>query len=275
MYYLNIKVNNMRKINKVKIFANENEVSYKIKLKLIEELEKYNFEIVEENYDLAIAIGGDGSFLRMVNNTNFNSDIYYVGINTGTLGFLQEIKPNNLEYFVSSLNDNDFKVDNIGTLETKITTDDSVSRHFSLNEIVIRQMELNALTMEIYVDGYFLETFAGDGILVSTSVGSSAYNTSFHGALIYNTLHTLQITPIAPLNTKVYKNLLTPIVLPEKKHILVKPIKRDLIITFDGTNKRYENVKKIECFVKNKKIKFLRMKDYNFINIVNEKFLKD
>ena len=275
MYYLNIKVNNMRKINKVKIFANENEVSYKIKLKLIEELEKYNFEVVDENYDLAIAIGGDGSFLRMVNNTNFNSDIYYVGINTGTLGFLQEIKPNNLEYFVSSLNDNDFKVDNIGTLETKITTDDSVSRHFSLNEIVIRQMELNALTMEIYVDGYFLETFAGDGILVSTSVGSSAYNTSFHGALIYNTLHTLQITPIAPLNTKVYRNLLTPIVLPEKKHILVKPIKRDLIITFDGTNKRYENVKKIECFVKNKKIKFLRMKDYNFINIVNEKFLKD
>lgn len=275
MHYLNIKVNNMRKINKVKIFANENEVSYKIKLKLIEELEKYNFEVVDENYDLAIAIGGDGSFLRMVNNTNFNSDIYYVGINTGTLGFLQEIKPNNLEYFVSSLNDNDFKVDNIGTLETKITTDDSVSRHFSLNEIVIRQMELNALTMEIYVDGYFLETFAGDGILVSTSVGSSAYNTSFHGALIYNTLHTLQITPIAPLNTKVYRNLLTPIVLPEKKHILVKPIKRDLIITFDGTNKRYENVKKIECFVKNKKIKFLRMKDYNFINIVNEKFLKD
>ena len=56
----------MRKINRVKIFANENETSYKIKLKLIEELEKYNFEIVEENYDLAIAIGGDGSFLRMV-----------------------------------------------------------------------------------------------------------------------------------------------------------------------------------------------------------------
>ena len=175
----------MRKINKVKIFANENEVSYKIKLKLIEELEKYNFELVDENYDLAIAIGGDGSFLRMVNNTNFNSNIYYVGINTGTVGFLQEIKPDNLEYFVSSLNENNFKVDNIGTLETKITTDDSVSRHFSLNEIVIRQMELNALTMEIYIDGYFLETFAGDGILVSTSVGSSAYNTSFNGALIY------------------------------------------------------------------------------------------
>lgn len=265
----------MRKINKIRIFANENEESYKIKLKFQEELEKYNFEVVEEDYDLAVAIGGDGSFLRMVNGTNFNSDIYYVGINTGTLGFLQEIKPEKIEEFVISLNENNFKVDNIGTLETKITTEDSVSRHFSLNEIVIREMELNALTMDIYVDNYFLETFAGDGILISTSVGSSAYNTSFHGALIYNTLHTLQITPIAPLNTKAYRNLLTPIVLPEKKHILIKPIKRDLVITFDGTNKRYENVKKIECFVKNKKIKFLRMKNYNFINIVNEKFLKD
>lgn len=265
----------MRKINKIKIFSNDNEISYKIKLQLIDELQKYNFEIAEENYDLAIAIGGDGSFLRMVNITNFNSDIYYVGINTGTLGFLQEIKPDKLEKFVEALNNNEFKTDNIGTLETKITTDDSVSRHFSLNEIVIRQMELNAISMEIYIDDCYLETFAGDGVLISTSVGSSAYNISFNGALIYNTLHTLQVTPIAPLNTKAYRNLLTSIVLPEKKHILIKPLKRDLIVTFDGTNKIYENVKKIECFVKNKKIKFLRMKEYNFINIVNEKFLKD
>lgn len=265
----------MRKINKIKIFSNENEMSYKIKLQLTNEFQKYNFEMAEDNYDLAIAIGGDGSFLRMVNATNFNSDTYYVGINTGTLGFLQEIKPDKLESFVKALNNNDFKIDNIGTLETKITTDDSISRHFSLNEIVIRQMELNALTMEIYIDGCYLETFAGDGILVSTSVGSSAYNISFNGSLIYNTLHTLQITPIAPLNTKAYRNLLTSIVLPEKKHILIKPLKKDLIVTFDGTNKRYENVKKIECSVKNKKIKFLRMKEYNFINIVNEKFLKD
>ena len=252
-----------------------NEEVYKIKLQLTNEFQKYNFDMVEDNYDLAIAIGGDGSFLRMVNATNFNSDTYYVGINTGTLGFLQEIKPDKLESFVKALNNNDFKIDNIGTLETKITTDDSISRHFSLNEIVIRQMELNALTMEIYIDGCYLETFAGDGILVSTSVGSSAYNISFNGSLIYNTLHTLQITPIAPLNTKAYRNLLTSIVLPEKKHILIKPLKKDLIVTFDGTNKRYENVKKIECSVKNKKIKFLRMKEYNFINIVNEKFLKD
>lgn len=265
----------MRKINRIKLFVNKNDVSIKIQEELERILIKYNFEITDDNYDLAIAIGGDGSFLRMVNNTNFNSDICYIGINTGTLGFLQEIKPEDIELFVLALNNNDYKIDNIGTLETKITTSDSISRHFSLNEIVIRQLELNALMLNIYIDGFFLETFVGDGILISTSVGSSAYNTSFHGALIYNTLHTLQITPIAPLNTKAYRNLLTSLVIPERKIILIKPLKKDLIITFDGTNKKYENVEKIECYVKNKKIKFLRMKNYNFINIVNEKFLKD
>lgn len=265
----------MRKINKVKIFANKNEKSEKIKEELIKELERYDFEITDEGYDLGIAIGGDGSFLRMVNSANFNSDVYYVGINTGTLGFLQEIKPDNLNTFVEALDKNNFKIDKIGTLETKITTNGSISRHYSLNEIVVRDAELNTLTMEIYVDDCFLEKYVGDGILVSTSVGSSAYNLSFNGSLIYNTIHTLQITPIAPLNTKAYRSLLTPIVLPEKCQISIKPIKKDLIITLDGNNKRYENVIKIECFVKNKKIKFLRMKEYNFINIVNEKFVKD
>ena len=49
------------------MLASENKESYKIKLKLQEKLEKYNFDVVEENYDLSIAIGGDGSFLRIVN----------------------------------------------------------------------------------------------------------------------------------------------------------------------------------------------------------------
>ena len=121
----------MRKINKIKIFSNKLELSNKIENELIILLNKYNFEICDENYDLAIAIGGDGSFLKMVKNNNFNSDIYYIGINTGTLGFLQEIKPELLEDFVKSLNDNNFKVDKIGVLETKITTNDSISRYYS------------------------------------------------------------------------------------------------------------------------------------------------
>ena len=266
----------MRIINKIRIFSNKLEFSNAIEEELVQLLQLYDFEIVEDgDFDLAIALGGDGAFLRMVKSNNFNSNIYYIGINTGTLGFLQEIKPDKLKVFVDSLNSNNFKVDKIGVLETKIITEDSVSRYYSLNEMVIRERDLNVFTAGVYLGGHKLETFAGDGLLISTSVGSSAYNTSFRGALIYNTFHTLQLTPIAPINSKIYRNLLNPIVIPERMHIELYPLKKTILAIFDGENKKYQDVKKIECSVKNKKLKFLRMNDYNFIDIVNEKFLND
>ena len=265
----------MRKINKIKIFANDNLVSQQIKSDLENLLSEYNFELNDEEYDLAIAIGGDGTFLRMIKNNSFNSNVYYIGINTGTLGFLQEIKPGNIKEFVISLNKNAFKVDNIGVLETLIKTEDSVSRYYSLNELVLRESELNLFGASIFVDSHKLENFYGDGLLISTSVGSSAYNTNFGGSFVYNTLHTIQITPIAAFNTKAYRNLINSIVLPEKLHVEIYPSKKTVLAIFDGENRRYDNVLKIECFVKNKKLKFLRMKEYNYIDIVHEKFLTD
>ncbi len=266
----------MREINKIRFFSNGLELSKQIEKELRVLLDEYKFEVVEdEEYDLAIALGGDGAFLKMVKFANFNSDIYYIGINTGTLGFLQEIRPDKLKEFVEALDKNNFKIDKIGVLETKITTEDSISRYFSMNELVLRELELNVFNAGIYVGGEKLENFVGDGLLITTSVGSTAYNTSLRGAIVYNTLHTLQITPIAPINTKAYRSFLNPVILPEKMHIEIFPLKKTLLAVFDGENKKYNNVKKIECYVKNKKLKFLRMKEYNFINIVNEKILSD
>ena len=121
----------MRKINKIKLFSNHTERSDSILDELVGLIKLYDFELVDEGFDLAIAIGGDGAFLRMVKDTNFDSSVYYIGINTGTLGFLQEIRPNNLRSFIEALNNDDFKVDNIGVLETKVSTDDSISRYYA------------------------------------------------------------------------------------------------------------------------------------------------
>ena len=63
----------MRKINKVRIFTNNTAKSSNVVLELKKALEDFNFEIVDQDYDLAIAVGGDGSFLRMVRSNNFNS----------------------------------------------------------------------------------------------------------------------------------------------------------------------------------------------------------
>ncbi|MGN0966627.1 MAG: NAD(+)/NADH kinase [Candidatus Coprovivens sp.] len=265
----------MHNIKNFRLFVNDNDKSRKVADIVSNKLCEAGFKRVKKDYDLAIAIGGDGSFLRMVKATNFNSNVLYIGINAGTLGFAQEVSIEEIDKFVDELKNNKFKVDNIGVQETKVITDDSVSYFFSLNEIVIRQKELNTVVLDVKIDDVFLETAVGDGLLISTSFGSTAYNLSFGGSIVYNTFHTLQITPIAPLNNKSYRSLLNSVILPENKVISLLPQRnRDLLITIDGENKYYENVIKIETVVDKKRINCLRRKGYNFVEKINEKFLK-
>lgn len=265
-----------RIINKIKLFPNNNIKSIEFSKRLAKLFIENGFEINNEDYDLAIAVGGDGSFLRMIKANNFNSDIYYVGVNTGTLGFAQEIREDGLEEFIETLNNNGFKVENIGIQKTKIYHGEDVSHFYSLNEIVIRDSELNTTNLNVYVNDKVLENFVGDGLLISTSFGSTAYNLNFGGSIIFNELHTLQITPIAPINSKSYRSLINSIVIPEDKMIKIVPNKEkdSLIVTVDGENNFYDNVSLIETSVEDKRIKCLRKKDYDFFEKVNEKFLK-
>ena len=124
------------------------------------------------------------------------------------------------------------------------------------------------------IDEKRLENFVGDGILVSTSFGSSAYNLSFGGSIVYSDLHTMQITPVAPLNNKSYKVLKNSVVIPESRivSLIPKELSNQLIITVDGENKSYNDVQKIEISVK-KKIKFVRMTEYDYTKKIHEKFL--
>ena len=266
----------MREINRVKLFVNDNLKSRNVAEIVLEKLREKDFSIVDDDFDLGIAIGGDGSFLRMVKNSNFNSSAYYVGINAGTLGFAQDVSLDEIDEFVNTINLNTFKCEKIGVQEIEITTDDSISRHFSLNELVIRDSNLSVTNLAVKIDDILLENYVGDGILVATSFGSTAYNMSLGGSIVYNTFHTLQITPIAPLNSKAYRNLLVPVIVPQEKIISLIPKvdKRNLIIIIDGDKQEYSNVTKIDTFVDKKTIKIVRMNDYNFAKKIGDKFLK-
>lgn len=265
-----------QEIKKIKLFVNHNKESEKIALKVTKKLEQKGFLVVEDNYDLAIAIGGDGAFLRMVKETNFNSNICYIGINTGTLGFLQEISKDDIDSFVTKLRNKNFKIEYISIQETTIKTKKETDWFLSLNEIVVRDKDLNTTMLNIKIDEVLLEKFVGDGILIATSTGTTAYNLSYGGSIIYPTLHTLELTPIAPLSSKAYRVLTNSVVIPESKVITLIPGKgkENLMLTVDGENKIYEGVSEIKTVVNQKRISCLRMKEYNFINIIQEKFLK-
>ena len=145
----------MKKINKVKLFINNNIKSRKVAKELVEVLKKKKFQIVDDDFDLGIAIGGDGSFLRMVKDCNFNNEIFYVGVNAGTLGFAQDISVDEIGDFVANLSRGEYTYEEIGVQEVLIVTNTSTSKMFSLNEIVIRDEALNTTSLEILVDDIF------------------------------------------------------------------------------------------------------------------------
>ena len=83
---------------KIKLFESSNSDSTFIKEILTSLLIKAGFKVTEsKKFDIGIAIGGDGTFLHMIMESNFNPDVLFIGVNNGTLGFLQEIKPNERE----------------------------------------------------------------------------------------------------------------------------------------------------------------------------------
>lgn len=267
----------MKKISKVKLFINNNLKSRKAAEEIKEEIIKNKFKLVEEDFDLGIAVGGDGSFLRMITNSNFNSDCYYAGINAGTLGFAQDISLDEIKSFVKSLSKENINYEKIAIGEVDIYfKNHEVRKHYIVNEIVIRNEELNTLHTNVFVDGSLLEQYVGDGLLIATSFGSTAYNLSFGGSIVYNTFDTLQITPIAPLNNKSYRNLINSVIIPSNKTITIEPNSNDdnLLITIDGKNLFLNEVEKINIVINNKTINIIRKTDYNFIKKVNEKFIK-
>ena len=265
-------------IKRIKLFINHNEKSEIVAKDLELELKKYGFEIVDKKYDLAISVGGDGSFLKTLRETNFDDSIYYIGINSGTLGFLQEIDIKDFSEFVKRLSTNNFKVEELSVQETKVITNDTIYTFNSLNEMVVRNKHFKTLRLPTYVDNEFLEEFSGDGLLVSTSTGSTAYNMSLGGSIIYNTLKTLSITPIAPLNNKAYNCLTNSVVVPDDKIIIMKPLDNkkynNLFFMIDGVSVEIDDVLRVETKICDKTIKCLRMNDYHFIKLVNQKILE-
>lgn len=261
-------------IKNIKLFVNHNDQSIRL-AKLVKDNFIRNGFMVSDDYDLGIAIGGDGSFIRMVRDSNFSSEPYYIGINAGTLGFLQEANEHDLNKLIRVIQNNDYKIDEMYIQETDINYDDKEDKIYSLNEIIIRDYDLKTAKLDVFVDHDLLEGFIGDGLMIASSIGSTGHNLSYGGSIVYSDLPTLQITPLAPINSKVYTNLVTSIILPRNKDIEIIPtgFTHNLLLTIDGEHSKYKNVDNVNTYIKDKKIKCLRFKDSNFSRKVNEKLL--
>ena len=167
--------------------------------------------------DLLFSIGGDGTILDTVPFV-LNSGIPVVGINMGRLGFLSSISKNEIDMAVNSVLTGDYSVEQRTLLELVSPEKVFDDVKYALNELnVIRNPEHSLLAIKVFVDDIYLNTYWGDGILLATPTGSTAYSLSAGGPIIAPNAKNFVITPIATHNLTV-----RPVVIPDDSTIRIQ-----------------------------------------------------
>lgn len=153
-----------------------------------------------ENCDVIISIGGDGTLLSAVSEYR-DLDIPFIGINKGSIGFLTEIDVPDLESDLDKVLNGQYEIAERSQLYVEIIGEDGIVREdfVCLNDCVVtRGAKLNIVKMDLWIDGQYVEKFYGDGIIVSTPTGSTAYSLAAGGPILMPHMRNMIVTPLCP-----------------------------------------------------------------------------
>lgn len=263
-----------------KVFIYKNDVlrTLEIAETLVNKLSASGIYITDDTdeADIILCVGGDGTLLNLMQNHEFPT-VPVAGINTGHLGFFQEIAPDKIDVFIKTFLSGELNVQPYNIAKADIIFKDGSEIAFrALNEFVIKGHGTHPVHLNISINESFIERFSGDGIIVSTPAGSTAYNYSLGGALVDPRLNLLQVAPMAPMNNTAYRSLTSSILLPANDSLIIEPCDEqsaDLAILFDGQDKYFSDINSIELCLSRRKINLVRFGGTTFWDKVKTKFL--
>lgn len=197
--------------------------------------------------DIVIGFGGDGTLLKWLGNKRYRTDAKYIGVNCGTLGFMQdfEVKSRSdareLVKNISSYSEEKLRFVSLALIKKGNCTGTTVLEGFdALNEICILNNEEKSFRTSVSICDEFFENFVGTGLIFSSHTGSTARNLSSGGSIICPGIDTVQMTPIEPIVNRQMHCLPKSICVPKSVKITLLPMNPDKIkIIADGT-KVYE-----------------------------------
>ncbi|MDD4493387.1 MAG: NAD(+)/NADH kinase [Eubacteriales bacterium] len=223
------------------------------------------------NSDLIISLGGDGTFLRVARMT-FGMNIPLLGVNLGSLGFLTEVDKNHIQNVMQSLAKGDYEIEKRMMLEVQIERDgETIAVDTALNDIVISRGALSKIVyLKTYINNDFVEMYPGDGLIVSSPTGSTAYSLSAGGPIVEPDTELMIMTPICPhiLYTRSFIIESSRIV----KTVIDQRNQNEAMVTVDG-QAGYEVKGGDVVFVKKSQTKFSLVKcnTPNFFSILRNK----
>lgn len=152
-----------------------------------------------EPYDFAIVLGGDGSILRAGRQLGLD-EVPVLGVNLGKLGFLANVQPGDLPRAIDSLKSGDYRIIDHIMLDCSVWIgNECLNRVVALNEVsILSGPPFRIQEIDLYVDRQLAASYNGDGLIVSTPVGSTAHNLSAGGPIVRKDLAAVVISPISP-----------------------------------------------------------------------------
>ena len=263
---------------------------------LLKELQKYNIEILllhalasdnlpinkkgirlfsnsselDASIDCLISLGGDGTMLDSVVLVS-DKNIPILGINFGRLGFLAGIGKEELNLAVDALINETYVVDK----RTLIHLDASIplfgNAPFALNEFAIHKRDISPMVkIHTYLNGEFLNTYWSDGLIVSSPTGSTGYNMSCNGPIVFPESSSFVITPVAPHNLNV-----RPIIVPDSNIISFEVEGRSdqIICALDARREIVD--KDIQLAIKKERftVSLIRLNENNFLSTLRAKLM--
>ena len=260
--YNHLKKNSKKYCNELINWLNNKNIKTKIIYKSLH---------ADPKIDFIICLGGDGTILRTCRLVaKYSTPI--LGINLGTLGFLTYSDLNNLYEVLEEILQKGFSYENRILLDIEIPTKKKIIKTVALNECIIRSIHNGRLTsIDAFINKDFLSCYKGDGVLIATPTGSTAYSLALFGPVVYPTLSVFIINPISP-----HKLTHRPLLVDSSNILTFSSTdngrKSDLVISVDGQeNYVLDKNKKLKIKLYSKPAKFIKTSKHSYIETLKTK----
>lgn len=262
----------------------DNKILNMVKEKFIEKFEVEEINIfssfdadkasIDKDVELIIVLGGDGTLLNVAREMSKKYSTPLFGINIGSLGFLSSTELNSIDDAIVKLSNNEYSVDKRMMLSSDIKNKKDLVIDDAFNDVVIARGTLSRMVkFTIYIDQKLYTSFRGDGLIIATPTGSTAYSFSAGGPFIYPNLDLIMLTPICPHT----KSMQTMVVSGESIiEVIAENDEEEIYLTVDGQKAvKIGQKDKISIKRAKKHVEIILLKDYDYYKVLRSKILKN
>lgn len=226
-----------------------------------------DFDLLCQKADILVTVGGDGTLISAVRRS-FHYNIPVLGVYAGNLGFLADVNLSELDSFAADLSKGRFRIDERSVLEATIIKGEATTTVVAFNDIVFSRPSIsNMVHVETLVDGKPFNAYNGDGVVVSTPTGSTAYNLSAGGPVLFPLTNVFVLTPICP-----HSLTQRPVVLPGEFSIEMKTPRNRAVMIIDGQDMHeLEQNESVHIKLAAKTAKLIHREEFNYFDVLKEK----